>query len=358
MKTLVAGNDDSVARELTEMQKALKWEVLQARDAVSATAAILRHRPDAVILFGDLPGGGAVLVLRRLRASVHTTMTPVIAVAGRREGDAEDLRLHGVDECQPPPADPAAIVAWIRAHVHEPGVVLMAPRDQILDPERMAALTRTDLLDSPPDESFDALTRIAAHLLGVPVALVSLVDRDRQFFKSQVGLPEPWATSRETPLTHSFCQWVVADHAELIIDDARNHPVLSDNRALHEIGVIAYAGVPLTSTSGEPLGSLCAIDTKSRHWSEADVGLLRSLSTIVEGCIAVEEAASTAPPPGEGPAAAAVARSVIMRALGDGIAVATTMMQRDDLALEEADRVALLRLIEWFGKQIVRLAGV
>ena len=94
---------------------------------------------------------------------------------------------------------------------------------------RLATLGRTGLLDTPAEAPFDRLTRLATRLLKAPVALVSLVDRDRQFFKSAIGLPEPWQTRRETPLTHSFCQHVVAQHEPLIIPDARKDPKFRDN---------------------------------------------------------------------------------------------------------------------------------
>src|ERR1700680_226145 len=75
--------------------------------------------------------------------------------------------------------------------------------------ERLAALDRTGLLDSAPDKAFDLLTRLASRTLKAPISLVSLGDDRRQFFKSSVGLPEPWSSLRETPLSHSFCQYVV-----------------------------------------------------------------------------------------------------------------------------------------------------
>ena len=84
------------------------------------------------------------------------------------------------------------------------------PRNALDSPGRLAALQASGLLDSPPEAAFDRLTHLAVLLLNAPVALVSLVDDRRQFFKSQVGLAEPWASARETPLTHSFCQYVVA----------------------------------------------------------------------------------------------------------------------------------------------------
>jgi GAF domain-containing protein len=86
---------------------------------------------------------------------------------------------------------------------------------------------------------------MAAKVLKVPVALMSLVDADRQFFKSQVGLPDEWAQERETPLSHSFCQYVAGSNEPLIIGDAREYPLVCDNLAVRDLNVVAYAGVPL-----------------------------------------------------------------------------------------------------------------
>ena len=105
---------------------------------------------------------------------------------------------------------------------------------------RLAVLWRTGLLDTLPEEVFDRLTRLVQRLLGAPVALVSLVDADRQFFKSAVGLPEPWATRRETPLSHSFCQHVVATGAPLRVEDARQHGLVRDNPAVSELNRVYF----------------------------------------------------------------------------------------------------------------------
>jgi PAS domain S-box-containing protein len=148
------------------------------------------------------------------------------------------------------------------------------------DVHRLQALRDSGLLDTPVEEEFDRITRLATRILGVPVALVSLVDRDRQFFKSCIGLPEPWATRRETPLSHSFCQHTVTTGAELVITDARLHPELRHNLAVPDLGVVAYAGIPLVTTDGAMLGSFCAIDTKPRSWSEEDLATLRDLAGV------------------------------------------------------------------------------
>src|SRR3954464_15206025 len=84
-----------------------------------------------------------------------------------------------------------------------------AGKQSIADPARLAMLRRTALLDTPAEEAFDRLTRLATRVLHIPISIISLVDDDRQFFKSCLGLPEPWASDRETPLSHSFCQYIV-----------------------------------------------------------------------------------------------------------------------------------------------------
>ena len=151
----------------------------------------------------------------------------------------------------------------------------------LADPARLAALRRSALLDSPVEAAFDRLTRLATTILGVPVSLVSLVDGERQFFKSAIGLPEPWASQRETPLSHSFCQHVVRDAAPLVVADARLDPVLSSNLAISELGVVAYAGIPIMTSDGYALGSFCAIDSKPRAWTEHEIGILRELTALV-----------------------------------------------------------------------------
>lgn len=155
------------------------------------------------------------------------------------------------------------------------------PPPVVFDPARLDALRRTGLLDSAAEEAFDRLTRLCARILQVPIVLVSLVDRDRQYFKSFIGLAEPWASKRETPLTHSFCQHVVASGQPLLIEDARTDALVCDNLAIPDLGVIAYAGVPLTVTGGPVIGSLCAIDTRPRTWTDDEIGILHDLAASV-----------------------------------------------------------------------------
>jgi PAS domain S-box-containing protein len=154
-------------------------------------------------------------------------------------------------------------------------------RQALADPARLASLKRTGLLDSPPEEPFDRLTRLGQHVLGTSIAQITLLDRDRQFFKSKVTRDGAPVTTRETPLNRSFCQYSVAHDEALIVPDAREHPLLHDNLAVGD-GVIAYAGVPLHDDQGRALGVYCAIDDAPRQWTEQEIALVRDLAATAE----------------------------------------------------------------------------
>ena len=155
-----------------------------------------------------------------------------------------------------------------------------APR-AVLDAARLAELRRVRLLDTPAADPYDRLARLAAKLLNTPVALVTLVDEDRQFFKSCVGLDEPWRSARQTPLSHSFCQHALETDEPLVIEDARSHPLVRDNPAIRDLGVVAYAGVPLVTARGHALGTLCVIDHRPRAWTRDQIETLVDLAASV-----------------------------------------------------------------------------
>jgi PAS domain S-box-containing protein len=145
-------------------------------------------------------------------------------------------------------------------------------------PDRLAVLRDAALLDTPPEEGFDRLTRMASRLLGTPVALISLISDERQFFKSAIGLPEPWASSREAPISFSFCSQVVSSGEQLVVEDARRHPLLRHSTAIRELGWVSYAGVPLVIRDGQTVGSFSVADRMPRLWSERDIALLKDLA--------------------------------------------------------------------------------
>jgi GAF domain-containing protein len=154
-------------------------------------------------------------------------------------------------------------------------------KSHVYDPRRLEVLESTQLLDSGPEEAFDRLTRLAAQLVATPAAQVNLIDTRRQFFKSDYQRDAPSNGGGEVPLSQSFCQYVVAEQQPLIVEDARQHPVLCSNGSVLSGTVVSYVGVPLTTSDGLTLGSLCVFDTVPRTWPSAQVVLLRELAALV-----------------------------------------------------------------------------
>jgi signal transduction histidine kinase len=145
------------------------------------------------------------------------------------------------------------------------------------DASRLDAVRRSGLLDTPPELSFDRLTRLAAKLTGAPVTFISLVDEQRDFYKSCFGFPEPFASRRELPGT-TFCHYALSSDGPLVINDTLAHPVYRNVPTVESLGVRAYLGVPMTIAGGETIGSFCAIDFKPRDWSELDIEVMSELA--------------------------------------------------------------------------------
>jgi PAS domain S-box-containing protein len=145
------------------------------------------------------------------------------------------------------------------------------------DPGRLATLRQSNLLDTPAEEAFDRLVRQAAGVLEVPVALVSLIDKDRQLFKASVGLPAPWTSARQMPLSHSLCQHLLVTRQPLVISDTRRDWLARDNEFLLVHGLAAYLGIPLI-VSGQVLGSLCVADRQPRDWTADQIATLTDLA--------------------------------------------------------------------------------
>lgn len=145
------------------------------------------------------------------------------------------------------------------------------------------SLAARALLDTPQEDVFDNFTHLASRLMKAPVSLVSIIDHegDRQFFKSQCGLPAPWSVTRQTPLSHSFCKLVVAGAEPLRVTDSRADSRVKDNPVIELLGVIAYLGVPIVADTNEVIGSFCVIDHVPREWTKEDIDTLQRLGRSV-----------------------------------------------------------------------------
>jgi GAF domain-containing protein len=131
----------------------------------------------------------------------------------------------------------------------------------------------------------------------VPIALITFVDRDRQFFKSQTGLPPELAKARQTPRNVSACGHVVAKNQVIVIEDLARDRRFANNPLFKEHGIRFYAGIPLLAPNGQPIGSLCLMDMKPRQLSGREKRLLQEYASEV-----MEEIARRVPasPPSQG----------------------------------------------------------
>ncbi len=143
--------------------------------------------------------------------------------------------------------------------------------------QRLRALSDLLILDTPPEERFDRISAFAAQEFGVPMALVSLVDRDRQWFKSNFGLE-----ARETPRDVSFCGHAVTLSAPLVVPDALADPRFADNPLVtgHPF-VRFYAGAGLRLPYGQVVGTLCVMDRRPRDFDRLDLAVLCGLRDLV-----------------------------------------------------------------------------
>ncbi|WP_229070337.1 PAS domain S-box protein [Actinoplanes sp. DH11] len=156
------------------------------------------------------------------------------------------------------------------------------------DPVRLAAVTATGLIERPESPVLDRITALAARLIGART-LVTLVQEERQCFVSRGG-PGAAPAFRETPLSHSYCQYVVESGEPMVVPDARLHPLLHDNPAISEHRAIGYLGVPLRSPDGHVLGTLCAVDREPRDWTGDDVRMMEDLACAATAEIAARMA--------------------------------------------------------------------
>lgn len=143
--------------------------------------------------------------------------------------------------------------------------------------ERLAAVRRYDILDSPPDGAFDRITALAARRLGVPIAIISIVDEDRIWFKSHHGVPVN-QIDREPGL----CASAIMEDTPYLIEDARKDPrSLANPLVAGDFGLRFYAAVPLTTRDGHGLGTLCVIDKEPRAIDDEQIADLKDLASIV-----------------------------------------------------------------------------
>lgn len=153
------------------------------------------------------------------------------------------------------------------------------------EPRRQAALEELGILDTPRDERVDRVARLAKEMFGVPMVSVSLLDRDRQWRKTEIGLG-----GDEAPRQDSFCDYTVSQDATVVVEDASTTALFAANPfVVGDPHLRFYAGHPLHAPGGEPVGTLCVLDTEPRTFSEAQRDLLRDLAFWVQTELAKDQ---------------------------------------------------------------------
>jgi len=237
--------------------------------AASRLTVKLEREPEAVVLTVEDDGVGMRVDTRPAEALVEGH---VGLVSTRQRAAA----AGGMLEVRSAPGEGTMARVTVPVRVQRRAAVA----DDGDDPARIAALLETGLLDSPPEEAFDRIARLAARLLDAPMASVALVDAERVFLKAQVGAPEPFAARREWPLTHSPCRFVVAAAESLVVEDARADPLLRESPFVSELGMLAYAAMALTTAGGHAIGTLCVADCRARAWPADGLDILHELAQV------------------------------------------------------------------------------
>ena len=141
---------------------------------------------------------------------------------------------------------------------------------------RLEAVAALDVLDSPQDPAYDRLVRLVRATFGVEMAMISIIDAHRQWYKATVGFDV-----NELPVRETFCRRTMSRNGPLIVRNAATHPVFADNPYVTgEGGVRFYAGVPLKTRDGYAVGTICAVDSKPRSFSETDLEILKDLAAV------------------------------------------------------------------------------
>ncbi|MEY2539204.1 MAG: hypothetical protein QOG67_2944 [Verrucomicrobiota bacterium] len=188
------------------------------------------------------------------------------------------LRDSGADEVVVSLADAVAQISKFARPITDAMVPAPIPEDE---EERLGALAESQLLDAKAEAIFDRITAKLARIFEVPIALLTLIDHDRQIFKSQTGLPEDLALARHTSRDVSICGHAVARNEMLVIEDLARDRRFANNPLLRERGLRFYAGVPVRAPNGQPIGSLCILDTKPRQVTPREKRLLQEYANEV-----------------------------------------------------------------------------
>jgi GAF domain-containing protein len=280
-KLLILEEGTQLAKLLAEEAGRRGFELVSYRDATGVLVMARQIQADAMLIDGHLRGAGSIVALKGFRRNVNLAALPMIVLSTRSGPKDLDLMAAGANACVPESSAAPAILDTIEKHLQEsldftPG----APAEIMADPERLSAVAEAEEAVKPGHIGFEKLAQLASELLVSPVSVASFITDTRQIYRGQVGVQEPYASEGGVPLSYTFCQWVVSSNDSLVVEDAREHRVLSQSPVAKELGVVAYCGMPVHGRGNLPVGSMCAIDSKVRNWTPEDLKTLQDLAVV------------------------------------------------------------------------------
>ena len=275
---LVVANDTPEATLVMQAVAGEQVRVVMASSLAMAMQLYRSDRPSLVVIDDQLADGDALSLAGQIQESDDPGRpeVPMMILSRGPRPEASGLPAYA-DWLQAPFSKEYAKsrirtwlmrgeFRWLRASMPEG------------EADRLAALHGLDLLDTQPEERFDRYTRLAATLFNVPVSLVTLIDEDRQWFKSCIG-----SDIRETSREVSFCAHAIQKREVMVVPDALLDHRFADNPlVISGPHVRFYAGAPLFVAGRHPIGTLCILDTRPRHFSEQEANLLSDLAAMVE----------------------------------------------------------------------------
>jgi DNA-binding response OmpR family regulator len=253
--------------------------VVSARDGERALKLLQFVTPDVVLTDLMMPVVDGFQFLKQYR---DRTAQPAPVIALRPYVDK--AREMGVAAAFTKPVDFRQVSAKIREIAAGETTPAPPPAPLVGDPDeagRLRQIFELKLDEVAPEQSLrDFIDLVAAHF-GVPIALISIVTEDRQFWTAGCGIPQDLSAARGTPRRESFCTHAVASRAALVVQDTRENPFFRDNPLVTGRGVRFYAGVPLFGRHGEAVGTLCLLDYSPRTFTHLDLELLAAFGRCV-----------------------------------------------------------------------------
>jgi predicted PurR-regulated permease PerM len=276
-----AHRDELAGEMLVQLLRQQGFEAENASSVVSSgelVDSIVKADPEAICISVVAPS--TLIHARFLSTKIRSHMPHakiVVGIWGATEnmtGAGERLRSSGANEVVLSLAEAVVQLAKFSVSISDEMIPGAIPANE---ETRVAELARLHLIGGPNEDVFDRITRKVARIFEVPIALISFIDRDRQWFKSAVGLPMDVAGAGQTSRDLSVCGHLIANNESMVVEDLARDRRFANNSALKQYGLRFYAGVPIRS-NGLPIGSLCILDIRPRRLSDREKRILEVIA--------------------------------------------------------------------------------